>query len=214
MHLHVCWEKDLGGLFFIISSIVGWGIPCLFVAMCLVFTGVSYRLGDVCLPNHPNVFVTFLGWVIAFAGLAAIIQLSTLGYTLYIYVLSLKYSNKRTAMHRGVPQGGVRMVPTRQAWRKVQRLVLAQWRILLLISLIVFESIYFSSVFLYQDRRQSSINPSNPNRFVTCLIFAGGDKNQCLQFSGELVADESAVVASLAIVAVSVRTRERTRKRS
>lgn len=66
-HLRVCWDVKQTRTFFLVTQLIGWGLPGLFLAICIPITGVSYRIGSTCLPNQKDAFVTWFGWLIAFS---------------------------------------------------------------------------------------------------------------------------------------------------
>jgi len=77
MHLQICWDVMPGKKFFYVAQGVGWGLVAVFFTVCITFTGVSFRFGDVCHVNAAESMKTFWGPLLAIAGAAMVIQLST-----------------------------------------------------------------------------------------------------------------------------------------
>ena len=77
MHLQICWDVMPGKKFFYVAQGVGWGLVAVFFTVCITFTGVSFRFGDVCHVNASQSMKTFWGPLLAIAGAAMVIQLST-----------------------------------------------------------------------------------------------------------------------------------------
>ncbi|EOD51064.1 putative g-protein coupled receptor, g-protein-coupled [Neofusicoccum parvum UCRNP2] len=84
LHLRVCWEIDPGRPFMIMSILSGVIIPATFTAVSLTVTGVSYRTGLVCLPNHKHAILTFWAWQVGFAGAALLVQGITTWYCIWV----------------------------------------------------------------------------------------------------------------------------------
>lgn len=75
-------------LFATVSTIIGVGLPLIFLAISLPITGVSYRLGGVCVPSNPTALVTWFAWVLLFAAISWIIQIVTILYCLWKFASS------------------------------------------------------------------------------------------------------------------------------
>ena len=80
LHIRIFWDRDPGNRFKWASIVFGTLIPFVFLAVILVVTGFSYRMGQTCLPNHENAIVSFWIWLVIFAILAFLFQLITTGY--------------------------------------------------------------------------------------------------------------------------------------
>ncbi|KAF2687040.1 hypothetical protein K458DRAFT_440942 [Lentithecium fluviatile CBS 122367] len=61
VHIRIFWDKDPGRRFKWGSIVFGTLMPLVFLIAILAVTGLSYRMGQTCLPNHENAIVTF--WV-------------------------------------------------------------------------------------------------------------------------------------------------------
>ena len=198
-----------------IAHTLGWGLPALFLAISLPVTGVSYRLGLTCLPNPHGAFVTWFGWLIAFAGLAALIQFITTGFCLAVFLRSYFVQSTPSTIDDSGSSG--RLDPTvekppaslgrRFAWGRVKKVMLLQWRSLLLSVLVTIEVIYFGVVCVAQTKtQQQSDAPERVNQnkdWTACLVLSGGDKNQCMHLAKPLRLPEGAVVGTQFMSAVS-----------
>jgi hypothetical protein len=77
MYLTVVWDITPDTRFFYISQAVGWGVPAALLTAAMSISGVSFRFGSTCHINHDKSMMTFWGWLLAVAGSAVIIQIST-----------------------------------------------------------------------------------------------------------------------------------------
>jgi hypothetical protein len=77
MHLTVVWDIVPGTRFFYISQAVGWGVPAALFTSAISISGVSFRFGSTCHINHDDSMATFWGWLLAVAGAALIVQITT-----------------------------------------------------------------------------------------------------------------------------------------
>ncbi|KAK3712962.1 hypothetical protein LTR37_008847 [Vermiconidia calcicola] len=211
-HVRVCWDIRHTPLYFWLAQAFGWGLPALFLAISLPITGVSYRLGGNCLPNPHGAFVTWFGWLLAFACLAAVIQFITTGFCLFIYARNLLgYSTPGSsgiAASTGSSTPAVASTDSkagdigkRLAWRRVSKVMLMQWRSIVLSLLVILESVYFGTVYAAQvNSAKEAAKPEHTAQteaWSLCLILNGGDKNQCLSLAQQLRLEESVVIASL-----------------
>lgn len=219
-HLRVCWDISESRLFLIASHVFGWGAPIIFTAVCMKYTGVSYRLTIVCLPNDKHTFATYFGWMIAFASLAFALQLATSFYCLYIYLMNLRKSSSASAFRAAdgsndlpvsasTPKGEKQwMAPRQQAWARIRRIFVLQWRNITLCMLVITVVAMLSGVFvdlntsLARDRARG-FQAKEIAGWAACLVITQ-DKNQCLPLAKQLEITEDAVTASLLICAVSI----------
>ena len=95
----------------------------------------------------------------------------------------------------------------RVEWRKVQKVLLLQWRSMLLAFVLVNETIYFGIVFGEQtaaaERIASGVLTTTDKAWSECLIATRGDKNACLDLSSGLGLSEPRVIATLLLASVS-----------
>lgn len=221
-HLRVCWDVKETPVYVWVAHALGWGLPALFLAISLSVTGVSYRIGPTCIPNPHGAFVTWFGWLIAFAVLGFLIQFSTTGFCLAVYVRSFFHHDSAsqinttgtssTSPDRNAVSGGdktpQRALARRLAWRRVHKVLMLQWRSIVLSLFVIVETIYFGTV--YAAQVQSSKEDAKPEhseeiyKWTVCLITTGGDKEKCLALSEGLSLPESTAVASFFMVSVSL----------
>jgi hypothetical protein len=213
-HLRVCWDLKHTPLYVWLAHIFGWGIPLLFLAISLPTTGVSFRVGGTCLPNPRGAFVTWFGWLLAFACLSFIIQFSTTGFCLAVYLRSFfrhesqSLSTGTTGSSNPSSEKGVRKIGKRLAWRRVQKVLILQWRSIVLSLFVIIESIYFGTVYAAQvataKESGKAVHTEQIYNWTMCLIRTGGEKNECLDLAKGLSLPEDTAVASFFMVSVSV----------
>lgn len=200
------------------AQAVGWGLPALFLAVSLPVTGVSYRGGGTCIPNPHRAFVTWVGWLIAFGCLAAMIQFVTTGFCLVVYARSLLgHHNTPVSTETGTsadPSSSPSKAQSspsnklgkRLAWRRVREVMMIQWRNIVLSIMVIVEALYFSTVYVAQQRAaEEDAKPEHTiqiEAWALCLITSGGDKNQCLDKAHALGIPETTVIASLFMASV------------
>ncbi|KAI7672808.1 hypothetical protein KC322_g15838, partial [Hortaea werneckii] len=81
--LRIMFDFRRTDIFQWVSIALGVGIPGLFLAVEMGTIGVSYKLGNICLPSGPEAFVAWYVWLVVFAGLSAIILIATIAFCLW-----------------------------------------------------------------------------------------------------------------------------------
>ncbi|KAI5205995.1 hypothetical protein E4T38_04056 [Aureobasidium subglaciale] len=219
-HLRVCWNISDTRLFLIASHIFGWGIPTILTAVCMKYTGVSYRLTIVCLPNDKHTFTTYFGWMIAFASLAFILQVATSFYCLYIYLMNVwkthssspsRATGTSSELPTSATTGGTWDKPWKatrqQAWARVRRVFVLQWRNITLCLLVIAVVAMLSGVFvslntsLARDKARG-FRAKEIAGWAACLVITQ-DKNKCLPLAKQLGITEAAISASLIVCALT-----------
>ncbi|KAG9672574.1 Trimethyllysine dioxygenase, partial [Aureobasidium melanogenum] len=218
-HLRVCWNRSDTQFFLIASQIFCWGIPTILTAVCMKYTGVSYRLANVCLPNNKHTFTTYFGWMIAFASLAFVLQIATSLYCLHIYLMNLWKSSssspsRNTGTSSELPTSATTSTWDRpwkatrqQAWARVRRVFILQWRNILLCMGATAIVAMLSGVFvslntsLARDKARG-FGAKEIAGWAACLVITL-DKNQCLPLAKQLGITEAAVSASLIITGLT-----------
>ena len=162
MNLQICWDIVPGRKFFYISQALGWGIPAVLFTATMTVTGVSFRFGRECDVNHANSMKDFWGPLMAFAGLAGILQLMTFGYCIRVYLKNLftdQSAESSTVSGSGLPSynQSVRTQTARVVWRRLQKVLWLQWRGIAIVTIILVDVIFFSVVFVWLDGLQSSV---------------------------------------------------------
>lgn len=207
LHLQICWEMVPGRRFFYSALFFGWGIPAAGLALALGLTGVSFRFGNVCHINHKSSLGDFWGPLLAFAAISVIIQATTLGYCIQVYIKSLLDDTATTDTSSALPSyaGSVRTVTARQAYRRIRRVITLQWRGICVVLVIIINVVFFAVVFVSMDSNLQSEKSSGTaaEPWLLCLVLSGGNKDACLDQAGKLVTNEATVVAVLVVLAVS-----------
>lgn len=184
----------------------GWGVPAIGLAIALVYSGVSFRFGSTCHINHNNSLADFWIPLLIFAGITVIIQFSTFGYCIKVYLASLADSST-TTNSSGLPSytNSIITVTPRQAYRRVQRVVSLQWRGIAIVLIIITDVIFFSIVFVLLDNDQSSVaeDPTQSQAWLVCLMANPTNKNECLEESSKMVLGIATVSAVLILLSVS-----------
>ncbi|KAK4542422.1 hypothetical protein LTR36_006879 [Oleoguttula mirabilis] len=218
--LRIIFDFKRTDIFKWVSLALGVGLPALFLAVEMPVTGVSYRLGDVCIPNGRAAFVTWFVWLLAFATLSAIILIATIIYCLWKYALSA-LAGSHVNTHRstksvdsavsGEAEPGQQ--PSRRAirrrkrveWARIKRVLYLQWRTILLAFIVVNETIFFALIFVQQtaaaEAAARGITEADA-AWAACLVSTQGDKNACLDLSTGLGLSEPRVIATLLLASL------------
>lgn len=205
-------------------------IPAAFTAVSLTVTGVSYRTGLVCLPNHRRAIATFWAWEVGFAGAALLVQGVTTGYCVWVYLRVLaRGGGERTTMTNTeagrVPQppehssfasestggSGASSRRPQNTWRKIRRMLLMQWRGIALTLVMAVESLFYIVVFVAQDTWFGEVagkaNQPDAKTWSACLVLTGGNRRACLVYAGKLAISKDLVLGSLLLGSVSAAAR-------
>ncbi|KAK0288862.1 hypothetical protein LTR35_003261 [Friedmanniomyces endolithicus] len=199
-HLRVCADIHHTTPLFWLAQTLGWGLPALFLAISLPITGVSYQVGTTCFPNQRSAFLTWFGWLLAFACLAALLQFVTTGFCLWLYLRHFLHlsngssgesadssSRPETALvplntssppqNPSIPPASHRAAATstpylskRLAYHRVRSLLLLQWRSIALSLFVILSTIYFGVVFAATTRAVQA--DSTPSKTAAIEIWA------------------------------------------
>ncbi|KAL5441043.1 hypothetical protein PMIN06_009485 [Paraphaeosphaeria minitans] len=205
LHIRIFWEKDPGTRFMLGSIMFGTAIPLICLIAVLSATGLSYRMGQTCLPNHEHAIVTFWIWLIIFASLAFLLQTFTSGYCFYVYVRSLRRVRRESAIDSFERSKAKRET---ESWCNVRKLFLLQWRNILVSVFVITGSISFFIVFWTQDGKLGRVF-NDPNdimavkTWIICQIVSMGDKQECRKYVQDFTVDQVAVLVSLIMASVS-----------
>ena len=183
-------------------------------------SGVSYRLGDVCIPNGEGAFITWFVWLLVFAMLSTFFLIGTVVYCFWKFALSAlaggsthRSTKSVDSALSGEPEPG--QPPSRRAirrrkrieWARIKRVLYLQWRTIVLAFIVVNETIFFALIFVQQtgaaEAAAKGLSPQD-KAWAACLILSGGDKNVCLDESSGLGLSEPRVVATLMLASVRV----------
>lgn len=207
-----------------IAIALGVGLPLLFLAISLPIAGVSYRLGNVCVPNRFSALPTWFAWILIFAAASWIIQVVTILYCLWRFASTMVAAGPtgKTTGHAskssvstadsGLTKGGSAVTPARRrrgAWRKVKRLLMLQWRSIVLAFIVANLTVHFGIVFIQQNLT-TKILPGTENltnvdlTWFVCLMAHNGDKNACLSQASGLGLAEGRALGTLVLAPVSL----------
>lgn len=218
-HLRICWDYTHSNAYFIVSQIVGWGVVVTFLTACLAVSGVSYRLIPSCIPNQPDSLVDYFAWLLVFGGIAFLLQSATSGYCLWIYARNLWQSDGPSVDDNPAPSHGLPLrrlklgqgvwnAGREQAWKRVRKSLLLQWRSIALSFLVVTITSFFAGVFtavnaaLSQDTRNTH-HAELLETWATCLVLSGGNKNECLPLTKDLIISESTLMAAIMMASLT-----------
>lgn len=218
MHLQICWDVTPGKKFFYWAQGLGWSVAATFFTITITITGVSFRFGDVCHVNAAHSMQDLWGPLLAIAGGAMLIQISTFVYCIKVYLQNMFSDEKtETQSSAGLPSytNSVRTRSARAVYRRVRKVLWLQWRGITIVVCILVDVIFFSVVFIWLNSLTShateNINDLMP--YLLCLInaYKETDPNPepCFVLGQDLAVDESTVIAILMMLSVSpsVRTR-------
>ncbi|OKL59470.1 hypothetical protein UA08_05155 [Talaromyces atroroseus] len=188
------------------SFAAGLAVPVLILTVMLVFTGVSYRFGDVC---HINSNDSYDYWipVLVFGGLGLILQFVTMAYCIHVYIRALfNPSDPTNTTSSGLPSysSSVRTVTARQAYKRVKRVIKLQWRSMALVLVILANVIYFAVVFLELDSAMaptaSNLDKAEP--WLKCLA-EFQDPKKCTSQASAVGLPEAALDAALVLLCLA-----------
>ncbi|KAF1999543.1 hypothetical protein P154DRAFT_228697 [Amniculicola lignicola CBS 123094] len=208
MHLQICWDVMPGKKFFYWSQGLGWGVAAAFFTATMTVTGVSFRFGDVCHVNSADSMKDFWGPLLAIAGAATLIQLSTFGYCIKVYIKNMwSDDHTETQSSAGLPSytTSVRTRSARAVYRRVSKVVWLQWRGILIVVFILVDVIFFSVVFIYlnsvETHATEDLEEAMP--FLSCLMLHPNDVKQCFDLGQELFVSQETVVAVLIMLSLA-----------
>jgi hypothetical protein len=195
-----------GRKFMLGSITTGTLLPIAFLVAVLASTGFSYRMGSTCLPNNEHAIVTFWAWLIIFAILGFLLQVVTMGYCIWVYVVTLKRERSTPSHTQGPAE--VRNRTNLQTWKNIKQLLLLQWRNILVSVFVLIGSLVFFIVFWAQDSRLGKVfnNTSNiqsVKTWILCQVLSKDGKKECRKYVKNFTVDESAVVTALVLASVS-----------
>ncbi|KAG0638649.1 hypothetical protein HOY80DRAFT_1077532 [Tuber brumale] len=200
LHLQICWQVIPGRRFFLAAQAAGWSIPVVFLAVALSITGVSFRFGESCHINSKAGLQTFWGPLLAVAAASIVTQSITFGYCIQVYLRSLMEEKEATELRSPLPYAtSVRTVTAGQAFKRIQRVVVLQWRGIFVVVLILADVVFFATVFLQFDgtTEKTRENVQAGFKWLVCLLQNDGDKEKCLDIAAELVLPETTALAVL-----------------
>ncbi|KAI6382970.1 hypothetical protein MCOR25_000475 [Pyricularia grisea] len=206
LHLQICWGTVAGKTFMWFAHVAGWGIPLAGIILTLVFSGVSFRFGSTCHVNHQNSLAVLWIPLLVFAGFTIAIQFGTFGYCVKVYLASLADNSSSTG-GSGLPTAAnsIKSLSPRQTYRRVRRVVELQWRGILIVLIILADVVYFSIVFVFQDRTVENIReePETARDFLTCLFLNPDNRSECFDEASKLVISEATAFSVLLLLGMN-----------
>ena len=213
IHLQICWQVVPGDKFFWASLVVGWGLPALFVSITLPVTGTSYRFGDTCHINHQKALDDYWGPLLAFAAISTILQFTTFGYCIKVYVRSLfddRITNSTSQVSSGgLPtynsqNGSIKTVTAGQAYRRIRKVIALQWRGTAIVLIIIVNVVFLAVVFVQMDNTVTAAlkDLSSAEPWLLCLVLNEGNKNACLDKvrDAHIISSEPTIMAVLVLL--------------
>ncbi|KAF2270635.1 hypothetical protein CC78DRAFT_137986 [Lojkania enalia] len=208
MHLQICWDVMPGKRFFYWAQGLGWAVAATFFTVTITITGVSFRFGDVCHVNSEKSMEDFWGPLLAIAGAAMVVQLSTFAYCIKVYIKNMWSDDKtETQSSAGLPSytTSVRTRSARAVYRRVRKVLWLQWRGITIVVFILVDVIFFSVVFVYlnsvETHAADDIDKAMP--FLLCLITNPVDRTKCFPLGQELFVNQSTVIAILIMLSLA-----------
>ncbi|MCJ1328850.1 hypothetical protein MMC10_005527 [Thelotrema lepadinum] len=212
LHLQICWQRTMGKRFLYATHGLAWGVTSLLGGVSLGISGVSYRFGKVCHINHNNSLASFWGPILAFAALAAVLQLLTFGYCIRVYLKNLWDPNTTSGASSSMPSvlpsvtgaSSTRTKSARATYRRVRKVLALQWRGVVVVMILLVSAVYFAVVFqVFDNLGQAALDdPSKTQDFIFCLVANGGRKEPCLGLASELSVSEPVVLAVLFLLSL------------
>ena len=205
-----------GRKFFWCSLVAGWGIPAIVLAVALSVTGTSYRFGDTCHINHDKALQDYWGPLLAFAAISTILQFTTFGYCIRVYVRALindsTVNSQSQVSSGGLPSyasrsGSIKTLTPSQAYRRIKKVIALQWRGTVIVLIIIVNVVFLAVVFVKTDNTVHAAMQdfSRAQPWLLCLVLNEGNKNACLSQvrQADLVTNEATVIAVLLVLSLN-----------
>lgn len=194
----------LGAKFMWAAFVSGFGIPGIGMAVMLVYTGVSFRFGEICHINISHALQDYWAPLLTFSIAAWILQMATMAYCMRIFVRAL--FDHSTNNSSGLPSytASMRTVTARQAYRRVRHVLQLQWRGVALVLIIIGNVVFFAVVFIKLDRAVE-LTPTNARHaqpWLVCLALSGGDRSQCQAQASALGPNEATLLAMVILLSL------------
>jgi hypothetical protein len=208
MHLQICWDVTPGKKFFYWAQGLGWSVAATFFTITITITGVSFRFGDVCHVNSANSMADFWGPLLAIAGAATLLQVSTFAYCIKVYLQNMFSDDKtETQSSAGLPSytTSMRTRSARAVYRRVRKVLWLQWRGITVVVFILVDVIFFSVVFIWLNALTSHArdNVEELLPFLVCLMKTPTDPSPCFHLGQDLAVNESTVIAILMMLSIA-----------
>jgi hypothetical protein len=225
MHLQICWDVTPGKRFFYWAQGLGWSVAATFFTITITITGVSFRFGDVCHVNAEHSMKDFWGPLLAIAGAAMVIQISTYVehrscwndltnvHTRFVYCIKVYLQNMfsdektETQSSAGLPSytTSIRNRSARAVYRRVRKVLYLQWRGITIVVFILVDVIFFSIVFIWLNSitQHATDNVADLYPYLLCLIKNPDDPSPCFPLGQDIAIDQSTVTAVLMMLSIA-----------
>ncbi|KAF2750648.1 hypothetical protein M011DRAFT_396426 [Sporormia fimetaria CBS 119925] len=207
MHLQICWDVLPGARFFYWSQGLGWAVVATIFTATVTLTGFSFRFGSVCHVNSEHSMADFWGPLLAIAGAATLVQLSTFAYCIKVYIKNMWSDDKtETQSSAGLPSytNSVRTRSARAVYRRVRKVLWLQWRGITIVVFILVDVIFFSVVFVYLNATEThaieDLDTVMP--FLMCLVANPKDPSDCHKKGQDIVVSFDTVIAVLMMLSL------------
>ena len=182
-------------------------MPALFLGLALGFSGVSYRFGDTCHINHEKSLGAFWIPLLAFTGMAAVLQVVTFAYCIRVYLQNLMDPNVTSENSSKLPShnnSSLRTASARAKYRRIRKVVAMQWRGVMVVILMIIAVVDNGVVFLKLDAMQTKAqqDPTEAVPWLTCLAANKADKTRCLDKANGVILNEPSILAPLFMIAL------------
>ncbi|KAF2166431.1 hypothetical protein M409DRAFT_54782 [Zasmidium cellare ATCC 36951] len=202
MHLQICWNYTPLALTHTIATIVTGAISIGLTAATISHSGVSYRFGGYC---HVNVgsLATFWGFILGFCGIALLLQLTTFGYVIRVYMSSAWQARNDPSSRSASVVSSSRARQARATARRVREVLVLQWGALAIVASAILTTVFVCVVFIFFDDRLTREAFSDVDKlipWIICLV-SRQNKSQCYQYTDVVIIPEDLAVATLFILA-------------
>jgi hypothetical protein len=212
MHLQICWDILPGKMLFVAATVGAWSVAIGLTAAVLAKVGVSFRFGGYC---HVNVgsISTYWGWMMGFGAVALLLQLATFAFCAKVYLKAALMGRQKTpsdsihhkAASSSSTNAGSNSNNKREAWiavRRLQQVLLLQWRSLAIVGLAIFTIAFVCIVFIVLDNFYTLRIFANTDDLIPWLIciLQQHEPDKCLKYTGPLIVPQQTAVATLYII--------------
>ena len=207
IHLQICWQITTGKKFHIMAQVLGWGLPAIITLQALLVSGMSYRLGTTCMPNHHATTLDYWTPCLIVAGVTMAMQFTTMSFCIKVFISSRlsrggsagSSDNSRTpAIEKAAPSAA------KLRYAHVRQIVIMQWRPFGVVLIIITNVIVGSIIFIMLDRT-TVLTPATLQAHTPWLIcLALNTPDECRKLVRPIVHDVSVAGAVLFVLSVSV----------
>lgn len=202
MHLQICWSFTPLAMTHGVATVGAVAVSIGLTAATIAHSGVSYRFGGYC---HVNVgsLATFWGWLLAFVGIALILQIATFAYVIKVYLSSAWQRRNDPSARSASIVSSSRARQARATARRVREVLVLQWRSLAIVFAAILTTVFVCVVFIFFDDRLTRKAFSDVDSLIPWIIclLARQNKSACYQYTDVFIISENLAVATLFILA-------------